>query len=80
MEQNNKDTNTKEKTLYEKLGIPGKIKIGKYEYIFKNNFKNDHELFTYRCSKTNCRITINIDKQNLEKILDKENTKQIEFK
>ena len=77
MEQYNKDAKAKEKILSEKLEIPGKIKIGKYEYIFKNNFKNNPELFTYRCSKINCRITINIDKQNLKKIFDRENTKQI---
>ena len=39
------------KTRYEKLNVPGKIKIGDYLYIFKDQFKKDKNIFTYRCHK-----------------------------
>ena len=62
-----------EKNGYEKLGIPGKIKIGDYWYTYKNKIKTDHILFTYRCSNTSCRNTINLDKTNIDKLLNKDN-------
>ena len=49
--------------------IPKKIKIGNYYYIFKNGSKNDANLFTYRYFFHLCRITININRKNLNKII-----------
>lgn len=56
-----------------------KIKIGDSYYIYKNVFKNNPNLnlFTYRCSAHSCRITINIDKINLNKIKRNNNSEQI---
>ena len=59
------------KTRYEKLGIPGKIQIKNYNYTYKDQSKADKNVFFYRCSKNNCKIIIEIDKENLKKITDK---------
>ena len=53
---------------YEKLGIPGQIKIGDYTYIYKSQLKSNVDTFTYRCQKWDCRIPINITRENIKKI------------
>ena len=50
--------------VYEKLEVPNSIVIGDYTYVFKEQFKSDKNMLTYRCQKYNCRVPINITKQN----------------
>ena len=68
------------KKKYELLGIPGQIRIGKYNYVYKDQSKVDKNLFTYRCQNWNCKILININRENLNKIKDKDKNKNIEYK
>jgi hypothetical protein len=65
--------------VYEKLEVPNSIVIGDYTYVFKEQFKSDKNMFTYRCQKYNCRVPINITKQNLNKITDHENKDNIDY-
>ena len=79
MEDNNKQSvksQMEEKikqTVYQKLGVPGSIVIGDYTYTFKEQQKTDHNIFTYRCQKYSCRVPINITRDNLNKIINKNN-------
>lgn len=68
IEDNTKSTNENSLTRYKKLGIPGKIKINKYTYTYKDQSKADKNKFFYRCNKTNSRIIIEITRENLNKI------------
>ena len=45
------DDNTKNKTKYQQLDIPGSIKICVYTYIFKDKSKTNNNIFFYRCQK-----------------------------
>ena len=58
-------------TKYQKLKIPGLITIGEYNYIYKDQSKTNPNLFFYRCQRSNCRITIEIDRNNIDKIVKK---------
>ena len=69
----------KHKTKYEKLDIPGQIQIGKYKYTFKDQSKADPNLFTYRCQKWECKIPININRENINKINIKNNNENTEY-
>ena len=73
----NKDKN---KTKYEILGVPGLIKIGDHNYVYKDQSKEDKEKFFYRCHKRECRITIEINKDNLNKLNANDNKSKIEYK
>ena len=73
----NKDKN---KTKYEILGVPGLIKIGDHNYVYKDQSKADKEKFFYRCQKRECRITIEINKDNLNKLNANDNKSKIEYK
>ena len=46
------------------MDISGQLQIGKYKYTFKDQSKSDSNLFTYRCQKWDCRIPININREN----------------
>ena len=74
------DANTKNKTKYQQLDIPGSIKIGVYTYIFKDKSKTNNNIFFYRCQKTNCRITIEISRDNIKKIINKNPNTEIIYK
>ena len=67
-EDNKKSANENSLTRYNKLGIPGKIIINKYTYTYKDQSKADKNKFFYRCNKTNCRVIIEITRENLNKI------------
>ena len=41
--------------FYQKLGVPKIIVIGDYTYVFKEQFKSDKNMFTYRWQKYICR-------------------------
>ena len=47
-----------------------KFKLKNYNYTYKDQSKADKNVFFYRCSKNNCKIIIEIDKENLKKITD----------
>ncbi len=51
-----KNLNSKSRTRYEKLGIPWRININKFTYIYKGKSKANNEAFFYRCHKNNCKI------------------------
>lgn len=61
------------------MDIPGQIQIGKYKYTFKDQSKADANLFTYRCHKWECKIPINITRENINKINNKNNNDNIEY-
>ena len=67
------------KTKYEKLNVPGQIKIGDYLYTFKDQFKSDKNMFTYRCHKSNCVVPININIENINRIKDESNIEPINY-
>ena len=67
-------------TNYQKLKIPGLIKIGDYSYVYKDQSKINPNLFFYRWQKSNCRITIEIDRDILDKIVKKNITGEILYK
>ena len=73
MDENNKNTR------YGKLNVPGQIKIGEYLYTYKDQFKSDKNMFTYRCHKSNCMIPININLENIDKIKDENNKEPINY-
>lgn len=85
MEDNDKqiEINQKEgknkKATYQKLGVPGSIVIGEYTYIFKAQQKNDYNIFTYRCQKYSCRVPIKIERDNINKIINKHINDEIEY-
>ena len=72
--EKNKDDNTKNLTNYEKLKVPGMLIIGQYTYIYKDKSKSDENTFFYRYQKSNCRIIIEINRENNKKIESKEKT------
>ena len=51
-------------TRYEKLDIPGKIQINNYFYTYKDQSRADKNVFFYRCCKNNCKIIIEINREN----------------
>ena len=65
---------------YQKLNIPGLIKIGDYSYVYKDQSKSNPNLFFFRCQKSICRITIEIDRENIDKIVKKNKTGEINYK
>ena len=70
----------KGKTKYQQLEIPGTIKIGNYSYVYKDQNKAYKNIFFYRCQKSNCRITIEIDRENINKISEQKKNVEIIFK
>ena len=48
--------------------IPHSIKIGQYEYTFKQRKANNK--FAYRCKSRKCRVIISVDAENLIKIIN----------
>jgi hypothetical protein len=77
--EKNNDNELASMTIYNKLKVPGIIKIGDYYYAFKEQLKSNKNLFTYRCRIFKCRVPIHISKDNLEKIENKNNTENIEY-
>ena len=69
----------KHKTKYEMLNIPGQIQIGIYKYTYKDQSKADPNVFTYRCQKWDCKIPISINRENINKINNKNNNDTIEY-
>ena len=61
------------------MGIPGQIKIGEYSYTFKDTMKSDVKSFIYRCQKWDCKISIHINRENIAKIIVKNNKEQIKY-
>jgi len=49
-----------------RYGIPNKIVIDDYQYIFKDQLKG--EKFSYRCKSTRCGASLIIDKDEMEKV------------
>lgn len=66
-------------TAYQRLGVPGSIVIGEHSYTFKEQQKTDKNIFTYRCQKYSCRVPINIDRDNINKIINKNSSDNIEY-
>ena len=56
------------------------IKIGDHNYVYKDQSKADKEKFFYRCQKRECRITIEINKDNLNKLNANDNKSKIKYK
>ena len=92
MEDNSNDSNhennlnnnfiksiTQHKKMYEKLDVPKSGIFGQYTYMFKEQYKSDSNKFSYRCQKYNCRIPINITRDELNKIKDINNKKDIKY-
>ena len=69
----------KGKTKYQQLEI-GNIKIGNYSFVYKDQSKANKNIFFYRCQKSNCRITIEIDRENINKISEQKKNVEIFFK
>ena len=66
-------------TIYNKLKVPGSIKISEYYYVFKEQLKSNENIFTYRCKKFKFRVIMHISRNNLEKIENKNNNEKMEF-
>ena len=43
--------------------------------MYKDQSKEDKNVFTYQCQKWDCKIPININRENLNKIKDKDTKK-----
>ena len=48
--------------------IPKSIKIGNFQYSFKQRLANNN--FSCRCKSRKCRVLITIDADNLRKIIN----------
>ena len=60
------------KPAYKILGIPRLLNIKGFDLYYKDPLlKND--LYAYRCRKNECNFFIKIDKDNIDKILKKDN-------
>ena len=67
------------KTKYQLYNVPKSIVIGEYTYVFKDKLKSEPNFYTYRCQKYSCRIPININNNNLDKLQDKDNKEDIKY-
>jgi len=77
--EKNKDYITKKITSYEELKIPGILIIGQYTDIYKDKSKSDENTFFYRCQKSNCRIIIVINRENIKKIESNKQNSKIKY-
>ena len=58
----------------------GNIKIENYSYVYQDQYKANKNIFLYRCQKSNCRITIEIDRENINEISEHKKNVEITFK
>ena len=58
--------------------IPKSIKIGNFQYSFKQRLANNN--FSYRCKSRKCGVLITIDADNLRKIINNSSIGELEFK
>ena len=63
--------------IYEKRGVPRLLNIKGYDLFYKDPPTKD-EYYVYRCRKKNWKYLIKINKDNIQKITNKDNV--IEFK
>ena len=75
----NKSDENNNQTNFKKLGVPGSIIIGNHTYTFKEPHKSNIDIFTYRCQKYSCRIPINITRDNINTIINKNPNENIEY-
>ena len=64
---------------YEQYGVPQSITLEDFKYTYKGNLK-DEKNFIYRCIHRECKAQITIDKENILKILAKNENSSIEYK
>jgi len=58
--------------------IPKAIKIGNFQYSFKQRLANNN--FSYRCKTRKCGVLITIDATNLRKIINNSSKGELEYK
>ena len=63
--------------VYEKRGVPRLLNIKVYDLFYKDPPTKD-EYYVFRCRKKNCKYFIKINKDNIQKITNKDDV--IEFK
>jgi hypothetical protein len=59
--------------------VPGSIIINNKTYIFKEKLKSEKDTYTFRCKIFKCLVSIKINKENLNKISDKNYKRKIEY-
>ena len=58
--------------------IPKALKIGNFQYSFKQRLANNN--FSYRCKARKCGVLITIDADNLKKIINNSLIGELEYK